>query len=173
MSSRAFGLGVDPAVAGGQRDPRILPNHWNVMGFDHGGAQPLCEPKPFFGGYSMQSNTVVRLLRTFAALALLVVLITAAQPAQAQEAPPPFGVWWGENSGDYIVLNADGSCSFTAVSGTVNVAGWCEWLPSSVGGILTLYYPMPLEPGRVSWSIIWIDQNLMMVNGVERFHLVG
>jgi hypothetical protein len=121
----------------------------------------------------MQSNTVVRILRTFAALACLVVLITAAQPAQAQEAPPPIGVWWGENSGDYIVLNADGSCSFTAVSGTVYVAGSCDWLPSSAGGILTLYYPMPLEPGRVSWSIIWIDQNLMMVNGVERFHLVG
>ena len=121
----------------------------------------------------MQSNTVVRLVRTFAALALLVVLITAAQPAQAQEAPPPFGVWWGENSGDYIVLNADGSCSFTAVSGTVYVAGSCDWLPSSAGGILTLYYPLPLEPGRVSWSIIWIDHNLIMVNGVERFHWVG
>jgi len=121
----------------------------------------------------MQANAVVRLLRTFAALACLVVLIAAAQPAQAQEAPAPFGVWWGENSGDYLVLYADWSCYFTAVSGTVNVAGGCEWLPSSVGGILTLYYPMPLEPGRVSWSIVWIDQNLIMVNGVERFHLVG
>ena len=80
---------------------------------------------------------------------------------------------WGENSGDYLILNADGSCSFTAVSGTVYVAGSCDWLPSSAGGILTLYYPLPLEPGRVSWSIIWIDQNLMMVNGVERFHRVG
>src|SRR5687768_12937486 len=118
----------------------------------------------------MQSKAVARLLRTFAALALLVVLITAAQPAQAQEAPPPFGVWWGENSGDDLVLNADGSCS---ASCTVNVAGSCDWLPSSARAILTLYYPMPLEPGRVSWSIIWIDQNLMMVNGVEPFHLVG
>ena len=121
----------------------------------------------------MQAHTVVCILRTFAALACLVVLLTAEQPAQAQEAPPPFGMWQGENSGDYLVLNEDWSCFFTALNGTVNVGGWCDWMPSSVGGILTMYYPMPLEPGRVSWSIIWIDQNLLMVNGVERFFLIG
>jgi len=89
MSSRAFWLGVDPGVAGGQSDPRLLPNHCNVIGFDHGGGQPLCEPKPFVGGYSMQSNAVVRLLRTFAVLACLVVLITAfTRPVWAAECDP-------------------------------------------------------------------------------------
>jgi hypothetical protein len=120
-------------------------------------------------GYFMQSNSVMRALRTFAALAWLAVLVTAAQSAQAQS-PAPIGVWRGENSGDHIVVRADGSCS---ASGTVNVAGRCEWLPTSAGGILNLYYPMPLEPGRIGWSIIWINRNLIMVNGVERFHRRG
>src|SRR5687768_13407969 len=58
MSSRAFGrLGVDPGVAGGQSDPRLLPNHCHVIGFDHGGGQPLCEPKPFVGGYGLGHMT--------------------------------------------------------------------------------------------------------------------
>jgi hypothetical protein len=47
MSAQAFWLGVDPGVARGQKNPRLLPNHGNVIGFDHGGTQPLYKPKPF------------------------------------------------------------------------------------------------------------------------------
>jgi hypothetical protein len=105
----------------------------------------------------------------------VVVALSAAPPALLPQAaraqsPAPVGLWQGANSGDFLMIQANGSCS---ARGTVNVAGRCEWLPSARGGILNMYYPMPLQPGRIGWSIIWIDRNTLMVNGVERFHRRG
>jgi hypothetical protein len=79
----------------------------------------------------------------------------------------PYGLWRGENSGDYLLISQDGSCQ---ASGAVNVAGRCEWLASSRGGVLNMYYPMPLRPGRIGWSVIWINRNTIVLNGVERYY---
>jgi hypothetical protein len=111
-------------------------------------------------------NSLARVLKLAALMGSLAASFVATlQSAQAQ-APAPFGLWQGQRSGDYILINNDGSCS---ASGTVNVAGRCEWLATSVGGVLNMYYPMPLQPGRVGWSVTWIDRNTLMLNGVERF----
>jgi hypothetical protein len=105
-------------------------------------------------------------LRALAALAVVgAANLFATSSAQAQS-PPPFGLWQGQNSGDYLRINRNGSC---AATGTVNVAGRCQWLPSSVGGVLNMYYPMPLAPGRIGWSVIWINRNTIRLNGVELF----
>jgi hypothetical protein len=105
-------------------------------------------------------------LRTVAALALLAApSLLASSTAQAQS-PMPYGLWQGQNSGDYILINLDRTCS---ASGIVNVAGRCVWLSTSVGGVLNMYYPMPLRPGRIGWSVIWINRNLLRINGVELF----
>ena len=87
------------------------------------------------------------------------------QLAHAQSAAP-IGVWQGLNSGDYLTIEANGTCG---ASGTVNVAGTCTWQSSSAGGILTMTYPMPLEPGHIYWNIIWVNQTTILVNSVERF----
>ena len=102
-------------------------------------------------------------------LAATLGLIASAGAAFAQ-APAPIGLWQGANTGDYIQVLGNGNCS---ASGMVNVAGRCEWLPTSTGGVLNLYYPMPLQPGRIGWSITWIDRNTILVNGVERFYRRG
>ena len=104
-------------------------------------------------------------LRTSVLAAALAAPIAAApQSTQAQSAMP-IGLWRGQNSGDLIQIGP-GGCS---ARGTVNVAGTCEWLPTSTGGVLNLYYPMPLAPGRVGWSVTWLDGNTLLINGVERF----
>jgi hypothetical protein len=105
-------------------------------------------------------------LKALVALAVVgAPTLFAATNAQAQS-PAPIGLWQGQNSGDYIRINTNGSCSAT---GTVNVAGRCEWLPTSAGGVLNMYYPMPLAPGRIGWSVIWINRNTIRLNGVELF----
>jgi hypothetical protein len=107
-----------------------------------------------------------RRLRTVSVLALLAapdLLVTSSAQAQS---PMPYGLWRGQNSGDYILIRRDGNCS---ASGMVNVAGRCEWLSTSAGGVLNMYYPMPLQPGRIGWSVIWVNRNLLRINGVELF----
>ena len=96
---------------------------------------------------------------------LFAAALLGPQIAQAQS-PAPVGLWQGLNSGDYINVQANGSCS---ASGSINVAGTCTWQSSAAGGILTMTYPWTLAPGHIYWNIIWIDRNTMMVNSVERF----
>ena len=107
-----------------------------------------------------------RALRTIAVLFLLAAPNLLVSSTVRAQSPMPYGLWQGQNSGDYILINLDGSCS---ASGIVNVAGRCRWLPTSVGGVLNMYYPMPLRPGRIGWSVIWINRNLLRINGVELF----
>ena len=105
-------------------------------------------------------------LRTLALPAVLVATTLLAGTSAQAQSPMPFGLWQGQNSGDYILIRNDRTCS---ASGMVNVAGSCEWLPTSAGGVLNMYYPMPLQPGRIGWSIIWINRNTLRINGVELF----
>src|SRR4051812_43069506 len=87
------------------------------------------------------------------ALAAVVAFLAAPPPARAQSSMP-FGLWQGERSGDYIWIGRDFSC---ATRGLVNVAGTCEWLANRSGGVLNLYYPMPLQAGRIGWSVLRLD----------------
>ena len=89
----------------------------------------------------------------------------APQVATAQSTAP-VGVWQGLNSGDYLNIQANGSCSAT---GHVNVAGTCTWNASAAGGILTMTYPWTIAPGHIYWNIIWINRTTILVNSVERF----
>ena len=89
--------------------------------------------------------------------------------AQAQ-APPPVGLWQGESSGDFILVQADGACS---ASGSYNMSGSCTWQPTGSGGILTMQYQWTIGPGYTRWSITWMDNNVILVNGVERFFRRG
>lgn len=37
------------------------------------------------------------------------------------------------------------------------------------GGILDLQYPMPLQPGHIRWSVVYINQTTITVDG-ETFY---
>lgn len=114
----------------------------------------------------MVGTSFRHVLRTLAALAVVAAPNLFATSSAHAQSPAPFGLWQGQNSGDYIRINTNGSCSAT---GTVNVAGRCEWLSTSAGGVLNMYYPMPLAPGRIGWSVIWVNRNTIRLNGVELF----
>lgn len=88
--------------------------------------------------------------------------LLGAVGAALAEAPPPVGRWVSGTSGAVLMVAANGACGF---HGAVSVSGQCTWQPSSRGGILTLFYPMPLEPGRIYYSIVWVDPDRITVEG--------
>lgn len=102
-----------------------------------------------------------RLLSRLAAAFLLVAFVSAAAPAAAQ-APPPVGQWRSRTSTAQLLVYANASCAFL---GTRPVQGTCSWSATSGGGILTLYYPMPLEPGKIYFNIVWVNQTTISVFG--------
>jgi hypothetical protein len=103
-------------------------------------------------------------LRRAICAALVASLLTfAASPARAQ-ARAPIGHWATSPPGEDLYVNANATCSFLA-RGRVQVQGRCYWQPSSRGGILTITYPMPLEPGKVRYNIVWINRTTISVFG--------
>jgi hypothetical protein len=107
------------------------------------------------------------ILRT--AMCLLLCLLPMMAPSHstnAQGSPPPIGLWQGMNSGDYLMIQANGACS---ASGTVNVSGSCAWNATSTGGVLTMTYQWTIGPARIHWSIRWLGRDLILVNNVEQF----
>ena len=104
-----------------------------------------------------------RLFRTSLAAAAALYI---SQAAHAQGSPAPIGLWQGKNSGDYILVQVNGSCS---ASGSIKVAGTCTWSATSTGGVLTMTYPWTLAPGHIGWSIRWINRNTLLINNVEQF----
>ncbi|MCW5746491.1 MAG: hypothetical protein KIT36_09860 [Alphaproteobacteria bacterium] len=92
---------------------------------------------------------------------LATIVLAAATPALAQ-APPPIGHWRSRTSTAQLLVYQNGSCAFL---GTQPVQGTCSWNASSRGGILTLQYPMPLEPGKIYFNIIWVNQTTITVFG--------
>ncbi len=90
-------------------------------------------------------------------------LMAAAQQAEAQAIPAPFGNWQSATSATRLVVTQSG-CAMYAYE-RVQVAGACSWNAGSVGGILTITYPMPLEPGRVQYTIVWVNKNAITVFG--------
>jgi len=88
----------------------------------------------------------------------------APLPSEAQAAPAPIGHWSTSPAGEDLYVYQNGMCSFLA-NGRVTVQGRCSWNPSSRGGILTITYPMPLEPGKVRYNIVWINRQTISVWG--------
>jgi hypothetical protein len=104
-------------------------------------------------------------------LALLVVSTSSIAQAQA---PPPIGRWAQSprDGTESLVVYQNGQCAFF-VRGRVQVGGTCSWQSSSRGGILTITYPMPLEPGHVRYNIVWINRTTITVFGDVMHKLPG
>jgi hypothetical protein len=90
------------------------------------------------------------------------------QVARAQGAPPTIGNWSNQSKVNSLIVEQNGTCGFTN-QGKVAFPGKCTWAPSARGGILTLTYPMPLEPGHIRWSIVYINQKTITIAG-ETFY---
>lgn len=101
--------------------------------------------------------------RLLYALLLLVPACMFAGSALAQAAAP-FGYWTTADNGEHLMLDQNANCSFYAVGG-VQVAGNCTWDSTSRGGILSIWYSMPLGPAAVRYNVIWIDDNTISVFG--------
>ena len=87
----------------------------------------------------------------------------AVPSARAQVSPAPIGTWANKTEG--LVVEQNGTCGFL-VNGRVKWSGTCHWeTPSAKGGILDLQYPMPLAPGHIRWSVIWVNQTTITLDG--------
>lgn len=106
-------------------------------------------------------------------LAALAALLTAlpAAPSLAQAAPPPFGHWVTSPPTEELWVFQNATCSFV-FKGKTTVSGSCTWQASSRGGILTIIYPMPLQPGKVRYNVVWVNRTTITVWG-DVFHKKG
>jgi len=95
-----------------------------------------------------------------------------SQTARAQTAPPPIGNWLNQGKTNGLVVEQNGTCGFL-VNGKAKWSGTCRWeTPSAKGGILDLQYPMPLAPGHIRWSVIYVNQTTITLDG-EAFYKSG
>ena len=102
------------------------------------------------------------------AFACMLLSVMSNQAAKAQGAPPPIGYWANQSKINTLVVEQNGTCGFTN-KGQVVFSGHCTWAASARGGILDLQYPMPLQPGHIRWSIVWINQTTITIAG-ETFY---
>ncbi|MGO9517550.1 MAG: hypothetical protein ACLPND_10935 [Candidatus Korobacteraceae bacterium] len=87
----------------------------------------------------------------------------------AQASAPPIGSWVNVNKTNGLVVEQNGTCGFL-VNGKAKWSGTRRWeTPSAKGGILDLLYPMPLQPGHIRWSVIWVNQTTITLDG-EAFY---
>jgi len=111
-------------------------------------------------------------LRLFQCASLAVLLMAAtASNSLAQGAPPPFGHWVTSPATEELWVFQNATCSFV-FKGKTTVSGRCTWDASSRGGILTIIYPMPLEPGKVRYNVVWVNRTTITVWG-DVFHKKG
>jgi len=103
------------------------------------------------------------IIRIFAALLTLAVISLPAGQALAQAAAP-IGYWTTPDNGERLLVQADTRCSFEATGGTA-FAGNCVWQSTSRGGILALYYQTAQGLAPVYWSVVWVDESHITVNG--------
>jgi hypothetical protein len=102
------------------------------------------------------------------ALCAMLALLLVGVVARAQNAAAPIGVWYDQGKVNSLVVEQNGTCGFLN-RGKAKWSGTCTWAASARGGILTLTYPMPLHPGRIRWSIVWINPTTITVAG-ESFY---
>jgi len=104
-------------------------------------------------------------------LAILTASIVVLRPAvSSAQAAAPVGHWATKGNVEQLWVFRNGTCSF-AYKGRTTVAGRCTWDGTSRGGILTIIYPMPLEPGKVRENIVWVNSTTITVWG-DVFHKV-
>jgi hypothetical protein len=97
------------------------------------------------------------------AFASMMLGVMSNQTARAQAAPAPIGTWANKTEG--LVVQQSGTCGFL-VNGKVAYSGTCHWeTPSAKGGILDLQYPMPLAPGHIRWSVIYVNKTTITLDG--------
>jgi len=99
-----------------------------------------------------------------AAGAVLTTFAAAPSCAGAQAAPAPIGHWATQGKIEELVVYSNATCGFF-YRGQVRVSGRCSWMASSRGGILDITYSMPLAPGHVRFSVVWVNQSAITVNG--------
>jgi hypothetical protein len=102
----------------------------------------------------------------FLAFACMMLGVMSSQTARAQGAP--IGYWANAAKVNTLVVEQNGTCGFTN-KGKVLYSGTCRWQASARGGILDLQYPMPLKPGHIRWSIVYINQTTITVAGEKFF----
>ena len=103
------------------------------------------------------------------AFACMLLGVMSNQTARAQASPAPIGTWANKTEG--LVVQQSGTCGFL-VNGKAKWSGTCRWTASARGGILDLQYPMPLQPGHIRWSVVYINQTTISVDG-ETFYKQG
>jgi hypothetical protein len=97
------------------------------------------------------------------AFACMLLGVMSNQLARAQAAPAPIGNWANKTEG--LVVQQSGTCGFL-VNGKVAYSGTCHWEnPTAKGGILDMQYPMPLAPGHIRWSVIYVNQTTITLDG--------
>ena len=98
-------------------------------------------------------------------LAILTLLIALAWAGVAlAQAAVPIGYWTTADNGERLLIEQSTSCSFMAVGGT-QVAGNCVWNSTSRGGVLTLYYQTVMGLAPIYWSVVWVNDTTITVNG--------
>ena len=106
------------------------------------------------------------------AFACILLGVMSNQTARAQAAPAPIGNWVNQNKSNGLVVEQNGTCGFL-VNGRAKWSGTCRWeTPSAKGGILDLQYPMPLAPGHIRWSVIYVNRTTITLDG-EAFYKQG
>ena len=100
-------------------------------------------------------------MRFFAIFLGLLVLLSSPTNAQAYA---PVGYWTTADNGERLIVEINSRCSFEATGGTA-FGGDCTWQSSSRGGILWVYYSTVAGPAAVRWSVVWVDQTTITVNG--------
>lgn len=103
------------------------------------------------------------------AIACMLLGVIGVETANAQAAPPPIGYWNNQGKTNSLVVEQNGTCGFL-VNGKAKWSGACRWeTPSARGGILDLQYPMPLQPGHIRWSVVYVNQTTITLDG-ETFY---
>jgi len=106
------------------------------------------------------------------AIACTALGVMSNQTARAQAQAAPIGNWVNQNKTNGLVLEQNGTCGFL-VNGRAKWAGTCKWeTPSAKGGILDLQYSMPLAPGHIRWSVIYVNKTTITLDG-EAFYKQG
>ena len=103
------------------------------------------------------------------AFACMLLGVASIETANAQASAPPIGNWVNVNKTNGLVVEQNGTCGFL-VNGKAKWSGTCRWeTPSARGGILDLQYPMPLQPGHIRWSVVYVNQTTITLDG-ETFY---
>lgn len=88
----------------------------------------------------------------------------AAGAAHAQAAPP-FGFWATADGSEQLMVTQSGMCSLADRNGRPTTSGSCSWNATYAGGILTIMSSQLYRPAPIYFSVIWVNQNTIKVQG--------